>query len=71
MENEIIKLALSQGIWAALSVALIFYVIKTQEKRDFRQEEREQNYQKIIANLTDNLNIVEDVKSTVRQVQSR
>ncbi len=69
MENEIIKLASSQGIWAALSVALIFYVIKTQEKRDFRQEEREQNYQKIIANLTDNLNIVEDVKRDVAEIK--
>ncbi len=69
MENEIIKLASSQGIWAALSVALIFYVIKTQEKRDFRQEEREQNYQKIITNLTDNLNIVEDVKRDVAEIK--
>nr|WP_229239988.1 BhlA/UviB family holin-like peptide [Clostridium haemolyticum] len=25
MEQEILKLASSQGIWAALSVALIFY----------------------------------------------
>lgn len=69
MENEIIKLASSQGIWAALSVALIFYVIKTQDKRDLRQEEREQSYQKIISNLTDNLNIVEDVKKDVAEIK--
>ncbi|MGL5258322.1 MAG: BhlA/UviB family holin-like peptide [Proteocatella sp.] len=69
MENEIIKLASSQGIWAALSVALIFYVIKTQDKRDLRQEEREQSYQKIISSLTDNLNIVEDVKKDVAEIK--
>ena len=69
MENEIIKLASSQGIWAALSVALIFYVIKTQDKRDLRQEEREQSYQKIISSLTDNINIVEDVKKDVAEIK--
>lgn len=69
MENEIIKLASSQGIWAALSVALIFYVIKTQDKRDLRQEEREQSYQKIISSLTDKLNIVEDVKKDVSEIK--
>lgn len=69
MENEIIKLASSQGIWAALSVALIFYVIKTQDKRDLRQEEREQSYQKIISSLTDKLNIVEDVKKDISEIK--
>ncbi|WP_242824467.1 BhlA/UviB family holin-like peptide, partial [Clostridium botulinum] len=28
METEILKLASSQGIWAALSVVLIFYILK-------------------------------------------
>ncbi|MCD3199020.1 BhlA/UviB family holin-like peptide, partial [Clostridium botulinum] len=54
MENEILKLASSQGIWAALSVVLIFYILKAQEKRDLKQEQREENYQRIIKNLTDN-----------------
>ncbi|MCD3216326.1 BhlA/UviB family holin-like peptide, partial [Clostridium botulinum] len=39
MENEILKLASSQGIWAALSVVLIFYILKAQEKRDLKQEQ--------------------------------
>ena len=55
MDSELIKAASSQGIWAALSVALIFYILKAQEKRDIKQEEREQNYQNIITNLTENL----------------
>ncbi|SHJ35914.1 BhlA holin family protein [Lutispora thermophila DSM 19022] len=42
MENEIVKLALSQGIWAALSIVLIFYILKAQEKRDISQEERKE-----------------------------
>lgn len=62
LENELLKLASSQGIWAALSVALIFYILKAQEKRDTKQEEREKNYQAIIQQLTQEFNIIEDVK---------
>ena len=36
METDILKLALSQGIWAGLFVALLFYVLKNNEKRENR-----------------------------------
>ncbi|NFF70816.1 hypothetical protein FCV11_06905, partial [Clostridium botulinum] len=65
----ILKLASSQGIWAALSVVLIFYILKAQEKRDLKQEQREENYQSIIKNLTDNLHLIEDVKKDVKEVK--
>ncbi len=70
MENEVLKLASTQGIWAALSIALIFYILKAQEKRDIKQEERELKYQEIISNLTDKLNVIEDVKKDVEEVKS-
>lgn len=69
MENEILKIATSQGVWAVLSVALIFYILKAQEKRDVRQEDRERNYQDIISKLTDKFNIVEDVKKDVQDIK--
>ncbi|AYF54535.1 hypothetical protein G8S49_10895 [Clostridium botulinum C] len=69
MENEILKLASSQGIWAALSVVLIFYILKAQEKRDLKQEQREENYQRIIKNLTDKLHLIEDVKKDLKEVK--
>lgn len=55
--------------WAALSVALIFYILKAQEKKDTRQEEREINYQNIISKLTYKFNIVEDVKRDVEDIK--
>ncbi|SHK56023.1 BhlA/UviB family holin-like peptide [Tepidibacter formicigenes] len=70
MERELLQLASSQGIWAALSVALIFYILKAQEKRDARQEERERSYQDIIAKLTDKFNIIEDVKKDVKEIKA-
>ena len=70
MESEIIKIASSQGVWTVLSVVLIFYIVKTQEKRDIKQEEREKNYQIIISNLSDKLNIIEDIKEEIKEIKN-
>jgi len=69
MENEILKVALSQGIWAVLSIFLLFYILKAQEKRDEKQEEREKNYQEIISKITDKLMIIEEVKKDVEDIK--
>ncbi len=70
MEAEIIELVASQGAWAVLTVGLILYVLKNQEKRDLRQEEREQKYQEIISNLTDKLNLIKDIRDDMQEVKS-
>lgn len=70
MEEKILELASSHGIWSVLTVALIFYILKNQEKRDLCQEEREGKYQQIISNLTDKLNLVEDVKKNVEEIKN-
>ena len=64
-----VKLAMSQGIWAVVSVSLLFYILKNQEKRDEKQEEREKNYQDIISRMSDKLIIVEDIKKDVGDVK--
>ncbi|WP_018250275.1 BhlA/UviB family holin-like peptide [Orenia marismortui] len=69
MESKILDLALSQGIWAVLAVILIFYILKAQEKRDLKQEEREEKYQNIITQLTDKLNIVEIMKEDLSEIK--
>jgi Protein of unknown function (DUF2762). len=69
MESEVIKLASTQGMWAVLSIVLIFYILKAQEKRDKNQQEREENYQNIISKLTDKLNIVEEIKNDVEDIK--
>ena len=60
-KNIALKMASSQSIWAVLSVTLIFYVLRAQEKRDIRQEEREKNYQQILSDLTNEFKIVKDI----------
>lgn len=69
MEDFLLKLASTQGIWAALSVVLIFYILRAQEKRDVKQEEREKNYQDIISKLTDRFNIVDNIKQDVEDIK--
>lgn len=54
MESTFIEYALSQGLWAAIAVFLFLYLIKSTEKRDLRQEEREAQYVKQINNLSQN-----------------
>ena len=44
MDGTILDAALSQGIWAVLAVFLLLYVVKENEKRDLRQEERRPYY---------------------------
>jgi len=69
VENEILTAALSQGVWAVLSIFLLFYILKAQEKRDQKQDEREQNYQDIISKLTDKLGVVDEVKKDVEDIK--
>jgi len=52
-----------------LSIFLLFYILKAQEKRDMKQEEREKNYQDIITKLTDKFDIVDEVKKDVEDIK--
>ena len=64
MENELFQLATSQGIWAVLSVFLIFYILKAQENR-------EDKYQKIIFELTEELKIISEINDHVKNIIPR
>ena len=64
-----LEAAASNGVWAALSLALIFFILRAQEKRDAKQDEREQNYQKIIEELTQKLNIVADKQGNIERIR--
>ena len=62
MEAEIIKLAASQGLFAVLFVALLFYVLRYNEKR----EERLMNcLEKLTADVGEIKGAIEDLKEKV------
>lgn len=62
MNEEILKLAISQGLWAVLFVVLLFYVLKENSKR-------EGNYQGIIKKLTEKFDIVSVVSDKVDKIE--
>ena len=66
-----LEVAASQGIWTVLSVFLLFYIIRAQEKRDEKQDAREEKYNNIIQELTYKLNIVEDIKTDINDIKGQ
>lgn len=71
MDAEIIEIIGTQGAWALLSVALIFYILKAQEKRDDKQEKREEKYQEIIENMANKLDILEDLSEDIKGIKAK
>lgn len=71
MFDELIKAATAQGIWVILSCVLIVYILKAQETRDSKQEEREKNYQEIILQLSEKLNILDSINSTINEIKNK
>lgn len=65
----ILKQALSQGLGYTLFVFLLFYVLRQQEKRDIKADEREEKYQNIISELSEKYaqiaRDVKDIKDTI------
>ena len=64
MEQEVVKMAASQGLWAVLFVALLFWVLRENAKR-------EANYQDLLQDLTKKLGILEDVKDEVGKISNK
>ena len=64
METEIIKMVISQGIFAALFVWLFF-----DTRKDSKQ--REEKYINTIDKLTDKISIVEDIKEDVEEIKDK
>lgn len=69
--SEFIKYFAPEGVWAVLSLILIFYIIKAQEKRDARQDQREQKYQGIISELPKALQDVNDIKKILDETSNK
>ena len=69
METTVMNVAVSQGIWAVLAVFLLIYIVKSNEQRDTKQEEREKNYQTVIKSLTEKFQILNQVQSDLKEIK--
>ena len=69
METTVMNVAVSQGIWAVLAVFLLIDIVKSNEQRDTKQEEREKNYQTVIESLTEKFQILNQVQSDLKEIK--
>ena len=63
MWNDIFNIAISNGIFAALFVALLIYELKDSRKREAK-------YQNTIDNLSNKLNTVDEIKQDVTEIKA-
>lgn len=76
--TKLVEIFAPEGVWAVLSLILIFYIIRRQEKRDERQYERmekkeakqdarEKKYMDSIAKLTEGMNDIAEIKKLLNE----
>lgn len=66
MDAQIIEAVTSQGLGVGLSIALVFYIIRTQERRDKAQCEREESYHKLLNEFSKKLVVMDEIRSDVK-----
>ena len=71
LEQALIEAATTQGIWVLLFVSLFLYTIKNNEKLVEKQEKREENYQKLLSDMTEKYSVVEDIRNSVDEIQKK
>ena len=71
MEQALIEAVTTQGIWVLLFVSLFLYTIKNNEKLVEKQDKREENYQKLLSDMTEKYAVVEDIRNSVDEIQKK
>lgn len=71
LEQALIEAATTQGIWVPLFVLLFLYTIKNNEKLVEKQDKREENYQKLLSDMTEKYAVVEDIRNSVDEIQKK
>ena len=71
MEQALSEAATTQGIWVLLFVSLFMYTIKNNEKLAEKQDKREENYQKLLSDMTEKYAVVEDIRNSVDEIQKK
>ena len=57
--------------WVLLFVSLFLYTIKNNEKLVEKQDKREENYQKLLSDMTEKYAVVEDIRNSVDEIQKK
>lgn len=69
--QELISQFFAQGLGYGAFALLLMYTLKKQEERDAKSEDREKNYQKIIDEAMQKLNIVTEIKKDIEEIKTK
>ena len=61
--------ALNNGLWAALFVALMIYILRDTAKRERKYQNVTQENQRIINQLAEDLRIVKDIRKDINDIK--
>ena len=71
MENEVLKIMLSQGSWAVLFVWLLFDTRKEGKTREEKLQNIIIKNQEVIKELAEKFDVVEDIKKDVTEIKNK
>lgn len=71
MSEFILNQFFAQGLGYGAFALLLIYTLKKQEERDIKAELRESNYQKIIDEAMQKLNIVTEIKKDIEEIKTK
>lgn len=71
MSEVLIEQIFAQGIGYGAFALLLLYTLKKQEERDQKSEDREKNYQSIIRDTVEKLNIVIEIKKDIEEIKNK
>lgn len=68
MWEQILSMAVNNGLLPALFVALLIYVLRDTAKREEKYQKIEEESRTIIANLTEGLKVVSELKIITEEI---
>lgn len=71
MTEAFLNQVFAQGLGYGAFALLLIYTLKKQEERDLKSEARENNYQKIIDEAMQKLNIVIEIKKDIEEIKTK
>ena len=69
--EQLISMAAKEGIWVVLFISFFVYELKTNEKREVKNDLREAKYQGVIESLADKLQIVCEIQDDIKSIKDK
>ena len=69
--ETILEMAINHGLWAALFVGLLFYILRDTAKREKKYQDINAENQRVIRQLVENLRVVKEVQQDIGEIKRK